>query len=119
MSNKRRDRDFLGDIKEAIENIIAYTEGLDFDEFMKDRKTRDAVVRNIEIIGEATKNLSQSIRRKYQNIPWKKFAGLRDKIIHHYFGIKYDIVWQVKEELPAYLGDIEEIINKEGERENG
>jgi uncharacterized protein with HEPN domain len=99
MSSKRKDRDFLGDIKEAMENVIAYTEGLDFDGFMQDRKTQDAVVRNLEIIGEATKNLSQNIRRKYPNIPWKKFAGLGDKIVHHYFGIKYDIVWQVKEEL--------------------
>ncbi|MEW5759361.1 MAG: DUF86 domain-containing protein [Candidatus Thermoplasmatota archaeon] len=110
--NKRRDNDFLGDIKEAIENVIVYTKGFDFPCFMQDRKTQDAVVHNLEIIGEAAKNLSNNIRKKYPNIPWKKFAGIRDKIVHHYFGIKYDIVWQIKEELPNYLEEIKEIINK-------
>ncbi len=111
--SKRRDIDYLGDIKEAIELIITYTQGLGFDEFIQDRKTQDAVIRNLEIIGEATKNTSVHLRKKYPQIPWKEFAGLRDKVIHHYFGIKHDVIWQVKEELAKIIPKIREIIDKE------
>jgi len=113
MSNKRRDEDFLSDIKEAMENIVTYTKGLNFDEFVKDRKTQDAVIRNLEVVGEATKNVSGDLKNKYQKIPWKKMAGLRDKIIHHYFGIKYDIIWQVNGELFQFIPQIKEIIENE------
>jgi len=89
---KRRNVDYLGDIVEAIELITLYTQGLSFDDFSQDRKTQDAVIRNLEIIGEAAKNISAYVKKKYPQIPWRKFAGLRDKVIHHYFGIKYDIV---------------------------
>jgi len=109
--SKRRDIDYLGDIKEAIESITIYTQGLTFDEFTQDRKTQDAVIRNLEIIGEAAKNISAHLKKKYSQIPWKKFTGLRDKVIHHYFGIKYDIVWQVKEELPEIISQIEKILD--------
>lgn len=111
--SKRRDLDYLGDIKEAIELITDYTHRLTFDEFIKDRKTQDAVIRNLEIIGEATKNISGQVKRRYLQIPWRKFAGLRDKIIYHYFGIKYDIIWQVKEELSEIVLQVKEVINKE------
>lgn len=111
--SKRRDIDYLGDIEEAMRLIATYTEGLTFDEFTQDRKTQDAVVRNLEIIGEAAKNISAYIKKKYPQVPWKEFAGLRDKVIHHYFGIKYDIVWQVREDLPGIAPQIKEIINKE------
>lgn len=103
-------------IKEAIELISAYTQGLTFEEFTQDRKTQDAVIRNLEVVGEATKNISAYVKKKYPQVPWKKFAGLRDKVIHHYFGIKYDIIWQVKEELPTFILQIKEIIDKEAER---
>jgi uncharacterized protein with HEPN domain len=114
--SKRRDLDYLQDIAEAISMITTYTQGLTFNGFMKDRKTQDAVIRNFEIIGEATKKLSASLRRKYPQVPWKKFAGLRDKVIHHYFGIKYDIIWQVKVEFPTLIPQIKEIIEKETEK---
>lgn len=114
--SKRRDIDYLGDIKEAIELISAYTQGLTFQKFTQDRKTQDAVVRNLEVVGEATKNISAYLKKKYPRVPWKKFAGLRDKVIHHYFGIKYDIIWQVKQELPTFILQIKEIIDKEAER---
>ncbi|MDI6760147.1 MAG: DUF86 domain-containing protein [Candidatus Brocadiaceae bacterium] len=111
--SKRRDIDYLGDIKEAIELVTAYTQGLTFGGFIQDRKTQDAVIRNLEIIGEATKNISAHLRKKYPQVPWKEFAGLRDKVIHHYFGIKHDVIWQVKEELPEIIPQIKEIMNKE------
>jgi len=112
--SKRRDRDYLSDIREAIQRIAAYTAGLNYEQFMQDNKTQDAVVRNLEIIGEATKNLSSHLRRTYAQIPWKDLAGMRDKMIHHYFGINYEIVWTIaKEELPGLLSQIQDILTKE------
>jgi uncharacterized protein with HEPN domain len=112
--SKRRDRDYLNDIREAIQRISTYTAGLTYEEFMKDIKTQDAVVRNLEIIGEATKNLSSVLKKSYPNIPWKDLMGMRDKMIHHYFGINYEIVWTIaREELAGFLPQIEEIIKKE------
>ncbi len=112
--SKRRDGDYLGDIQEAIQRIIAYTANLSFEKFMKDSKTQDAVIRNLEVIGEATKNLSSRLRKSYPKIPWKDLAGVRDKMIHHYFGINYEIVWAIaQEELPALLPQIEDILTKE------
>ncbi len=93
--SKRGDIEFLNDIKEAIKRIEAYTKNTDYEIFFKDFKTQDAVVRNIEIIGEAVKNISSDIREKYSDIEWKKIAGMRDKIIHDYFGVNWDIVWDV------------------------
>ncbi len=114
--SKRRDQDHLSDIREAIQRIVAYTEGLTYEQFMKDNKTQDAVVRNLEVIGEATKNLSGRLRKTYIQIPWKGLAGVRDKMIHHYFGINYEIVWTIsKEELPDLLPQIEDILAKETE----
>lgn len=83
---------------------------MNYKDFLNDIKTQDAVVRNLEIIGEATKNISNDFKEKYPQIPWKKLAGVRDRLIHHYFGINYDIVWViVKEELPEIISRIEEI----------
>jgi uncharacterized protein with HEPN domain len=114
MSKKRRDQDYLNDIQEAIKRIIAYTENLTYDPFMEDLKTQDAVIRNLEVMGEATKNLSSPLRKKYPQIPWKDLAGIRDKLIHHYFGINYEIVWKiVEEQLPLLQPQIEEILVKE------
>jgi len=112
--SKRRDQDFLGDIQEAMRRIASYTEGMTYEQFMEDNKTQDAVIRNLEVIGEATKNLSSRLRRAHPQIPWKDLAGMRDKMIHHYFGINYEIVWTVaKEELPGLLPRIEDILTKE------
>jgi uncharacterized protein with HEPN domain len=91
MSN-RTDRDFLSDIQEAIHRIATYVAGMSYETFVADIKTQDAVVRNLEIIGEATKNLSEQLLRKYPDIPWKSMAGVRDRLIHHYFGVNLDIV---------------------------
>ncbi len=90
--SKRRDSDYLNDIQEAIHRILTYTAGLTYQQFMGDIKTQDAVVRNLEIIGEATKKLSMHIRRSYPKVPWKDMMGMRDKMIHYYFGINYEIV---------------------------
>jgi len=81
---KRGDKEFTQDIIEAIERINVYTAEMSYDTFLLDPKTQDAVVRNIEIIGEAAKNLSHDFRKMHREIDWKKIAGMRDKIIHFY-----------------------------------
>jgi uncharacterized protein with HEPN domain len=112
--SKRRNLDYLNDIREAIHRILTYTAGLTYQQFMEDIKTQDAVVRNLEIIGEATKNLSVNIRKSHSKVPWKELMGMRDKMIHHYFGINYEIVWTIaKEELASLLPQIERILAKE------
>lgn len=112
--SKRRNLDYLNDIREAIHRILTYTAGLTYQQFMEDIKTQDAVVRNLEIIGEATKNLSMNIRKSHSKVPWKELMGMRDKMIHHYFGINYEIVWTIaKEELAGLLPQIERILAKE------
>ncbi len=109
--SKRADTDFLNDSKEAILRINVYVENLSYEEFLNDIKTQDAVVRNLEIIGEAIKNISEELKDKYPRVPWKDLAGVRDKLIHHYFGVNLDIVWNiVKEELPGIILQLEEIL---------
>jgi uncharacterized protein with HEPN domain len=110
---KRGDREFISDIKEAMERIKKYTTGMSYETFLQDTKTQDAVVRNIEIIGEAAKNLSTNFRKKYMQMDWKKIAGMRDKIIHFYFGVKWDIVWAViKDKIPTLSEQINSIVNE-------
>ena len=117
--SKRGDIAFLSDIKEAVGRIELYIGTKSNEEFLKDIKTQDAVVRNLEIIGEATKNVSNELKRKYPQIPWKKLAGARDRLIHYYFGVNYDVVWAiVKEELPEILPQIEEVLDRENLEEN-
>lgn len=110
----RKDQDYLSDIQDAIHKIAAYTAGQTYEQFMKDTKTQDAVVRNLEVIGEAAKNLSPRLRKAYPQAPWKELAGVRDKIIHRYFGINYEIVWTIAQEnLPRLLLQIEDIQARE------
>ena len=83
---------YLEDIIDALNCIEAYTKGLTYEAFVNDRKTVDAVIRNFEIIGEAAKQVPLSIRREYSKVPWRDMAGMRDKLIHGYFGIQLDVV---------------------------
>lgn len=112
--SERADIDFLSDIKEAILRINTYVKDLGYEQFLQDKKTQDAVIRNLEIIGEASKNISGGLKGKTPQMSWKDLAGLRDKLIHHYFGVNFDIVWKiVKEELPQVLSQLEEILKNE------
>ena len=113
MKKERDVRLYLDDILEAIEKIEKYTDGLDFEQFRKDDKTGDAVIRNFSVIGEAVKNISPDIRKRYPNIPWKVIAGMRDKLVHEYFGIKYDVVWETIElRLPSLRSAIKKILDQ-------
>jgi len=101
---------FLQSIFESIEKIENYTSS-GKDEFMKSTIIQDAVIRNLEIIGEATKNLSQDIKEQNSKIPWRQMAGLRDVLIHDYMGISLKIVWNVvQNELPQLKAMIKEIM---------
>ena len=98
---KREYRDYLHDILDAVNDVESFVEGMSFEQFEKDRKTLNAVVRSIEIIGEAAKNIPVDMREKYGKLPWKKMIGMRDKVIHGYFGVEIKTVWNtVKNDLP-------------------
>ena len=112
--SERSDLNFIGDCREAILRIDAYVEGLTYEGFSDDTKTQDAVVRNLEILGEAAKNISDELKKKHPQVNWKDLAGLRDKLIHHYFGVNFDIVWNViRQELPSVLSELETILGIE------
>ncbi|MDW7732247.1 MAG: DUF86 domain-containing protein [Methanolobus sp.] len=93
---------FLYHILDAIDQIEEYTAGITYEEFLEKRLIQDAVVRQLEIIGEATKNLSSDTTGYYPQIPWKEIAGMRDKLIHVYFGVDLEEVWNTaKRDLPG------------------
>lgn len=94
----------LLDMKESAEKILKYTEGLTYDDFLKDDKTIDAVVRNFEIIGEASIRIDDDFKLDNPQIEWKKLRGFRNRIVHEYFGIDYEIVWSIIQ------NDLEEVI---------
>jgi len=86
---------YLEDIRHAVAKIQRYTAGMTRNGLAEDSKTLDAVIRNLEIIGEAAKMIPNSIRIEYPNVEWKKIAGLRDILAHHYFEVDLDIVWDI------------------------
>jgi uncharacterized protein with HEPN domain len=111
--SKRGDREFLLDIKEAAERILGYVGEMSYESFIADIKTQDAVLRNLEIIGEAIKNISKGLKKEHEEIEWKEIAGMRDRVIHQYFGIKWEIVWSViKDKVPELREKIGEILKQ-------
>ena len=92
---------YLKDILEAIGAIERFVQGMDFETFINDDLISSAVIRKLEIIGEASKNVPEAIKQVNPIVPWKKMAGMRDKLIYFYFGIKYKLVWQtIKKDIP-------------------
>lgn len=89
---KRGDKEWVSDVSEAIGRIERYVAHESYKKFLKDAKTQDAVVRNLEIIGEAVKNISADFKKKHKSVEWRKIAGMRDKLIHSYFGVNLEIV---------------------------
>jgi uncharacterized protein with HEPN domain len=106
-------RVYLEDILEATRKITAYTGRLSKAAFLVDEKTIDAVVRNLEVIGEAVKNLPEDLRAQHSAVAWKKIAGLRDILIHEYFGLDAEIVWDiVQNKVPALDREVRTMLNE-------
>jgi uncharacterized protein with HEPN domain len=114
---KKKDRTyklFLEDMLLSMNRVAEYIIGLSFTEFKHDYKTVDAVIRNFEVIGEASKNMPFEIKQKYPLVPWEEMYLMRNKISHEYFGIDYEILWDVASNyLPENKSQIEEILKTE------
>ncbi len=105
---------FIEHILENIKNIEGFSQKLTKGELSKNKLKQYAIVRAIEIIGEAAKNLPVSLKEKYPGISWKEIVGTRDKIIHHYFGIDFDIVWNIiKKDIPELKKKIQKILKEQ------
>src|SRR5579885_1759158 len=101
---------YFNHILDCVEHILSYTEGMDEESFYKNFMVQDAVLRNYEIIGEAAKNIDDDLRNLYPEIPWKKMSGMRDKLIHSYFHVDLQIIWETTTEiLPSLLIDLKKI----------
>lgn len=105
----------MKDILAAIESIEGFIAGMDLDSFQTDDKTTSAVMRKLEIMGEAVKQIPDEIRQTYPQIPWREMAGTRDKLIHFYFGVDYHLVWRaITERLPQVKQEIQRALQNAG-----
>jgi uncharacterized protein with HEPN domain len=106
--------EYLRHILDEAEYLMSHSQGLSRERFMRDETFQRAFVRSIEIIGEATKQLPEAVRQKYPHIEWRAMAGMRDRLVHEYFGVDYDIVWDVvTSKIPELRREIEQILQDE------
>jgi uncharacterized protein with HEPN domain len=111
---KREYRDYLNDILDAANDVASFIKSMSYKEFILDRKTLNAVIRSIEIIGEAARHIPKSIKDKSHDIPWKEIVGMRNKIAHEYFGVDNKIVWDTaKRYLPKLRKQLELLVRQE------
>lgn len=111
--SKRGTLELLEDILYSIERILDYTEGMTYENFSKSRLTQDAVVRNFQILGEAAKKLPAAFKEQHKHVPWSSVSKFRDKLVHHYSGVNYDVVFDIIEDsLPELLKQIKQIVKK-------
>ena len=109
---------FLEDIASSCRKIISFVEGYTFDEFLRDEKTFDAVVRNLEVVGEAVKHLSADFREQHPSTDWRAIAGMRDIPAHVYFALDLEVLWNVIQvEVPQLLASVQEILDS-SQKEN-
>jgi uncharacterized protein with HEPN domain len=117
--SKRGDRERLADMLDAIQRSTTYIAGISYEDFLVDAKTQDATIRALEILGEASKEVSVDLKTRFPEIPWKRIAGQRDKLIHNYFGVNLDIVWEtITLDLPALELQVMQVLEATGENES-
>ncbi len=111
---KGKDRqvlDYLNDILESISDIKEFVAGIDYENFLRDKKTSKAVIRSLEIIGEAAKQIPEPLRSSHKEIPWQEIMGMRNKLAHEYFGVDLDIVWQsIHEDIDPLEAVVKEVL---------
>ncbi len=111
---------YVKDILQNMQDAEEFVWGFSYEQFAGDKRTFNAVVRSLEVIGEAAKNIPDEIRSKYPLVPWKEMAGMRDKVIHFYFGVNKEAVWiAVKERIPAVRPMVEKILQELKSSEEG
>jgi uncharacterized protein with HEPN domain len=110
----RSQLEYLRHILDEAEYLVAHSQRMSREQFMRDETVKRAFVRSIEIIGEASKQVAEAFRQKYPHIEWRAMAGMRDKLVHEYFGVDYDIVWDVvTSKIPRLHREIELILQEE------
>jgi len=116
MSEEKKTRivqDYLSDILENIKDINVFIGGMSYEDLKSDKKTQYAVIRCLEVIGEASKKIPDSIRTKYPDIPWQEISGIRDKLIHDYFGVDLETVWDtIQEDLFSLKNAVESLLQE-------
>lgn len=119
MKRKREIRDYLSDILKSIELIENFIKDVNLESIEEDKKTLFAVIRALEVIGEASKNIPDTVRSKYPDIPWKQMAGMRDKLIHEYFGVDLDVLKKtITKQLPRIKPLIKKVFHDVQEHDN-
>ena len=108
--------DYLQDMLSNAERAIQFAHGMSYEAFAKDEKTVYAIIRAIEIIGEASQKIPNEIRTKYPEIPWREVSAMRNKLVHEYFGINMEVVWQtIHDDLPMLVPALKEVLKKQSE----
>jgi uncharacterized protein with HEPN domain len=111
MTESREFLDYLGDIRDAVAKAQLFVAGMTYEQFAADEKTAFAVVRCLEIVGEAARKIPVAVRTRYPHVPWREMTGMRDILIHDYFGVNLRVVWNtVQNDLPPLKPQIEQII---------
>jgi uncharacterized protein with HEPN domain len=106
--------DYLRDILEHAEKVQRFVAGMTVDDFLQDEKTVFAVIRALEVVGEATKKIPTEVREKYPNVPWREMAGTRDKLIHDYFGVNLGVIWKTAtEDIPDLIPTVRQVLQNE------
>ena len=112
---ERDDLPYLRHILDAIGRVESYVSGVDESDFLENAEKQDAVIRQLQIIGEAVKRLSEELRAAYPDIPWREVAGMRDKLVHDYFGVDLQFVWiTAAQDVPALKPQIERVLADRG-----